>query len=222
MRLLGITPKILVTSVALHATALVTVGYLHPSNQLYANRGASSAVGLRLVETGGQNSATGTPVTDTKSKLLVAARQPKRHVSASTKVSNRQAPSKPDASPVTPAQVPLDSSEGSSSASLDAAGDGFEPTSGLKLVASSIIMPPYTDDARIKHFEGTLVVEVATDEDGRVTEAKLKNPSGLDLDAGVLAAARRAIYDPPLGADGSKTTGRARLKFRFHLEPDQI
>ena len=92
-------------------------------------------------------------------------------------------------------------------------GSGIPP----KLIRDSVVEPPYSSDALLAKFQGLLVVSVKVDEEGRVREARLTNPSGFAIDAGVLEAARRARYVAARSADGAAVTAEAQLKFHFRI-----
>jgi len=100
---------------------------------------------------------------------------------------------------------------------LGTTGNGPEGSGGPRLIRDSVAEILYTDDALTASFEGALLVDLAIDEFGDVVAVVLRNPSGLLLDDGVLAAARRAQYQPAMGVDGQPTASRAQLRFNFQL-----
>jgi TonB family protein len=72
-----------------------------------------------------------------------------------------------------------------------------EHSATLKLIKS--VNPTYPQEASKKHIEGTVVVRIVVDKDGRVTSAKaLSGPS--DLLASSVQAAKQFQYEPPENA----------------------
>ena len=213
MRLFGLTPKILACSVAIHTTALAGFGL---SNSSEAPRGLNKAtvIGIRLISGGASGVIANNAQMQNHKAMVRHKHQPKPQASAHV------AARVPTSTAGSRATDSIQSKPGSSGGSLNAPNqsDGADLTKGLRLIAGTVDLPPYTDDARVAHFEGTLEVEVTIDEQGRVAMAQLLNPSGYDLDTGVVEAARLALYEPPVDDDGHLTSGRARLKFRFHLD----
>ena len=208
MRQFGLVPKLFVCSVAAHTGVLAGVA-MHASMQRNLAKPNSQVVNVSIL---GGSSRTGSATT---AKV-------KQHLKRTTVDHKDLAPQrKQRATEATESALPSLEVEGKAASLAGGSADGqtfVDAARGPKLIAGSVERPPYTDDARAAHYEGTLEVEVTTSEDGQVTEARLLNPSGLDLDDGVISAARLASYDPPLDSDGRKLAGRARLKFRFYLE----
>jgi outer membrane biosynthesis protein TonB len=101
--------------------------------------------------------------------------------------------------------------------SLGAPAKGTGGHGGPRLIRASVADILYTADALAAKFEGALLVDLAINEFGEVVAAALRNPSGLMLDDGVLAAAKSAQYKPAMDADGQPTASGAQLRFNFQL-----
>lgn len=83
------------------------------------------------------------------------------------------------------------------------------------LERDSIIVPRFTDDALNRGFRGILVFELTLDEDGRVIETRLRNPSGLRIDREAIASASNARYVPAKDLYGRPISSTAELSFAF-------
>ena len=94
---------------------------------------------------------------------------------------------------------------------------GFGTGSGPSLVRSSIDDLDYTADALRVGFQGKVVVDVMIDENGKVVQARLLNPTGFDLDTQVMAVAEAARYMPAVGMDGQPVKATAKLNFDFKI-----
>lgn len=86
-----------------------------------------------------------------------------------------------------------------------------EQSANLKLIKS--VNPTYPPEASRKHIEGTVVVRIAVDKEGRVTRAKALSGPG-DLLASSVDAARQFQYEPPENAPVIKD-----LEINYKLEP---
>ena len=210
MRLFGLVPKLFVCSVAAHTGVLAGVA-MQSSMQRDLAQPRSQVVHLSIL--GGSSRAGSATRARVSQHLKRLSMEQKNLVPL-----RKQRANELTRSPLPPTEVKTASLTGAAQGGSSDGQTIIDAARGPKLIAGSVERPPYTDDARAARFEGTLEVEVTTTADGRVTEARLLNPSGLDLDDGVIAAARLAIYDPPLDSDGRQLAGRARLKFRFYLE----
>ena len=86
-----------------------------------------------------------------------------------------------------------------------------ERSSNLKLIKS--VNPTYPQEASKKHIEGTVVVRIAVDRDGRIASAKaLSGPN--DLLASSVEAAKQFQYEPPENAPVIKD-----LEMSYNLGP---
>lgn len=83
------------------------------------------------------------------------------------------------------------------------------------LERDSIIVPRFTDDALNRGFRGILVFELSLDEEGRVVETRLRNPTGLRIDREAIASARNARYVPAKDLYGRPISSKAELSFAF-------
>jgi len=87
-----------------------------------------------------------------------------------------------------------------------------EHSANLKL--SKSVNPTYPQEASKKHIEGTVVVRIVVDKDGRVASAKaLSGPS--DLLASSVQAAKQFQYEPPENAPVIKD-----LEMNYNLGPE--
>jgi periplasmic protein TonB len=62
----------------------------------------------------------------------------------------------------------------------------------------SLVRPSYTDEARRAHVEGRVRIELAVDEHGDVTDARILDGLGYGLDEAALEAARKLRFEPAL------------------------
>jgi TonB family protein len=83
------------------------------------------------------------------------------------------------------------------------------------LMRDSVIAPKFTRDALDAGFEGLLVVDLLVDELGRVTKARLINPTGFGIDDEALLAAQMARYKPAQDLGGRPVASSAELRFEF-------
>ena len=100
---------------------------------------------------------------------------------------------------------------------LPAVGSARVAGLGPRLVRHSVSDPGYAPDALDAGFEGILAVDVVIDSDGKVISVRLVNPSGYEIDAGVLAAARAARYRPAVNEGGVAIAAASRLNFDFRI-----
>jgi TonB family protein len=91
------------------------------------------------------------------------------------------------------------------------------PTFGVSasLMRESVVEPKFTRDAMDAGFEGLLVVDLLVDELGRVTKARLINPSGFRIDDEAILAAQTARYRPAQDLGGRPVASSAELRFEF-------
>jgi protein TonB len=109
----------------------------------------------------------------------------------------------PDSSDRRPHVKPLSSSEVlSSQASLD---------------RSSIEVPEYTEDALSLKIEGTFILDVFVDDNGKVLKAELKNRIGHGMDERLIESAKKAKFFPAKDHFGKNIAVWAQIKFRLEL-----
>ena len=91
------------------------------------------------------------------------------------------------------------------------------PTFGVSasLMRESVVEPKFTRDALDAGYEGLLVVDLSVDELGRVTRARLINPTGFGIDDEALLAAQMARYRPAQDLGGRPVASSAELRFEF-------
>ena len=80
----------------------------------------------------------------------------------------------------------------------------------------------YTDEMQEKGYEGTVLVNVLIDTDGKVEEADVVEGSGYDeLDEAAVEAAARYEFSPPQHVSGAAIKVEGVLTFTFSLEEDE-
>ena len=87
--------------------------------------------------------------------------------------------------------------------------------SSASLMRESVVEPKFTHDALDAGFEGLLVIDLLVDELGRVTRARLINPTGFGIDDEALLAAQMARYKPAQDLGGRPVASSAELRFEF-------
>jgi TonB family protein len=92
----------------------------------------------------------------------------------------------------------------------DLKGDLSEPA---RLIATSLVIPPYTDEALDAALEGSFIVDVFVNLDGSVREAELRKKIGFGMDQRVIAAVKSAKFVPRKNKIGVPEAGWAELKF---------
>ena len=92
----------------------------------------------------------------------------------------------------------------------DLKGDLSEPA---RLIATSLVIPPYTDEALDAALEGSFIVDVFVNLDGSVREVELRKKIGFGMDQRVIAAVKSAKFVPRKNKIGVPEAGWAELKF---------
>lgn len=82
-----------------------------------------------------------------------------------------------------------------------------------KLIASTLVTPPYTDEALDALLQGSFIVDVYVNLDGSVREAELRKKIGYGMDAKVLDSVRTAKFIPRKNKFGVSEEGWTELKF---------
>jgi TonB family protein len=76
--------------------------------------------------------------------------------------------------------------------------------------------PEYTDVAKKKKIEGTVVLDIVVDKKGNVTEAKVKKGLGYGLDESAVAAVKVWLYKPA-EKDGQPVPVRMEVTTEFYM-----
>jgi protein TonB len=87
-----------------------------------------------------------------------------------------------------------------------------------ELIAGSFIKPEYTAEAEENGLEGSFVIDVYIDTQGKVVEAELRKKIGYGMDERVLNAARNSRFSPRKNPLGQPIAGWKELKIRLTLE----
>jgi protein TonB len=87
-----------------------------------------------------------------------------------------------------------------------------------KLIDGSFIKPEFTSEAEENSLEGSFVIDVYVDTQGKVVEAELRKKIGYGMDERVLKAARNARFSPRKNPLGQALAGWTELKIRLTLE----
>jgi protein TonB len=87
-----------------------------------------------------------------------------------------------------------------------------------KLIDGSFIKPEYTAEAEENSLEGSFVIDVYIDTQGKVVDAELRKKIGYGMDERVLNAARNARFSPRKNPLGQPLAGWTELKIRLTLE----
>ncbi len=86
------------------------------------------------------------------------------------------------------------------------------------LISSTFEQPAFTPEAEEAGLEGSYVIEVYVDREGRVTDAELRNKIGYGMDERVLASARKARFKPRRDPLGKFLEGWTEIRVRLTLE----
>jgi len=80
---------------------------------------------------------------------------------------------------------------------------------------------PYPEAARAAGLEGSVVLELTLDADGKVTDAKVKEPAGHGFDEAAVAAAKQFVFSPARRGD-RPVASRLFYRYAFHLETREV
>jgi TonB family protein len=76
--------------------------------------------------------------------------------------------------------------------------------------------PEYTDEARRARHQGSVLLAIDVDVDGRVTNVRVIRSLGLGLDEKAIAAVQKWKFRPAM-AGGRPVTAPAQVQVTFHL-----
>lgn len=82
-----------------------------------------------------------------------------------------------------------------------------------KLIASTMVTPPYTEDALDAMIQGSFIVDVYVGLDGTVREAELRKKIGYGMDVRVIDAVKGSKFIPRKNRFGVDEEGWTELKF---------
>lgn len=77
-------------------------------------------------------------------------------------------------------------------------------------------IPPYSDEARIARFGGTLVLLISVDAEGRTSEVRILRPLGLGLDEEAITTVANWRFRPAMRS-GVAVTSRVFLEITFQM-----
>lgn len=86
-------------------------------------------------------------------------------------------------------------------------------SSPAKLIASTMVTPPYTDEALDAMLQGSFIVDVYVNLDGSVREAELRKKIGYGMDPRVIDAVKLSKFVPRKNRFGVSEEGWTELKF---------
>ncbi len=78
------------------------------------------------------------------------------------------------------------------------------------------VEPDYPDEARKARFQGSVLVYVEVDEQGRIRSVRIEKPAGLGLDEKAIEAVKQWRFRPAT-RDGRPVAVPARIDVSFHL-----
>jgi len=76
--------------------------------------------------------------------------------------------------------------------------------------------PEYSEDARKARYQGTVLLSIQIDANGRVSNIRVLRSLGLGLDEKAMAAVEKWIFKPAL-ANGRPVAAPAQVSVTFHL-----
>jgi TonB family protein len=76
--------------------------------------------------------------------------------------------------------------------------------------------PEYTEEARREHYEGTVVLYVAIDENGKISNLRVARSLGLGLDEQAIDAVKHWKFKPAQ-YDGKPVPMAMNIEISFHL-----
>jgi TonB family protein len=99
----------------------------------------------------------------------------------------------------------------------DAAPMAADLSADARLIRESITTPQYTDAALDANFEGVVMVDVYVDETGAVREAEMRKKVGFGMDERILAAARKARFEPRKNKLGGPESAWTEIRFTMQI-----
>jgi len=153
------------------------------------------------------------------------ARPPKASKPAKPPVPKRAAREKANPAPVVHETPPEPAADPASSGSATTAGPSGAPGGSLAggALASAVPRyrsnppPEYPPEARARHQEGVVLLDVEVGADGRTAEVGVKQSSGFpSLDRAAVSAVRRWTFEPARTA-GLPVASRVEIPIRFDL-----
>jgi TonB family protein len=95
----------------------------------------------------------------------------------------------------------------------------FKAGTGGTTVPSCIHCPPpdYTDKARAAKYQGTVVLELVVNADGRAEHIEVVQGPGLGLDAKAIDAVKKWKFNPALGPDAKPVIVKLQIEIAFRL-----
>jgi TonB family protein len=76
--------------------------------------------------------------------------------------------------------------------------------------------PEYSDQARKKKFQGTCLLEVVVETDGKPRDIRVTRPLGLGLDEQAIKAVKKMEFEPAR-KDGQPVAVKVHMEVTFHL-----
>ncbi len=86
-----------------------------------------------------------------------------------------------------------------------------------ELMASTVEIPKYTEDALDANIQGSVVVDVYVDEKGDVQQVELSKKVGYGMDQMIIDSAKKAKFKPRTDASGKKIPGWSEIKFLLEI-----
>jgi TonB family protein len=94
---------------------------------------------------------------------------------------------------------------------------GQDASADAMLIASSVVVPKYTDEAIDANVEASVPVDVFVDTQGSVTDVELKKRVGFGMDERIIASAKHAKFLPRKDQYGRAVAGWTEIRFRLEI-----
>jgi TonB family protein len=78
--------------------------------------------------------------------------------------------------------------------------------------------PEYSEEARKRKIQGTVIVDVAVRSNGTIADTNVIRKQGFGLDEKAIEAVRKWIYSPARDKNGRAVDGVARVQVEFRLK----
>ncbi len=94
-------------------------------------------------------------------------------------------------------------------------GDNSDRSRDALLIIQSVPKVEYTDEAIDAGFEGAVIVDVFVEANGQISSAEIRKAIGYGMDERIIAAAKKAKFNPRLNTQGIPERGWTEIQFNL-------